>query len=516
KQFCITAERRKSFGAHVRQQMQAQERVQLCSAANGVTDMLLTLSQIPSLGNIKQDDRNCRDLPCLLQLKKEYNSVIRERRALLGDLDNQILELEKKAVKQNQRAVKAKQASSSKDLQKQIETLETCLRNVTVHFHTNMTRNKKLQEEIEDLQMQKEIFGNLYFKLHKELDQLGCQMNTVMEQAMQAYEERMEDLARISDMKERNSKDIVKYNIELQERQCVLDQEARLKSLMCTKFTNRSELEEEAVKKRALKAAQKAKRSQVESFESHQVAYERLLEMAEDRHIDRLLNDLMKMKKKNFACFRYVTELNSELGKIDQRVKDLQSEIMALMMDREHAESSSLHVLKELEEKLNKTTEEANWYEEQYKVGREVLDLQISGMEALCKEINCDTMKIVKQLAENEQNMDLNLKQLFGLIEKKINELLLMESVLRYTAADESDPAQTFVSPLLGGIEVLQEMDLAQLYLLAPTLASTIDIINTVDVPLDRSQLHELVLQSQEESWGNTTDMNKTGRNSVK
>lgn len=46
----------------------------------------------------------------------------------------QILELEKKIVRQNQIAVKVKQANSSKRLQKQIETLEMRLNNVSKHF----------------------------------------------------------------------------------------------------------------------------------------------------------------------------------------------------------------------------------------------------------------------------------------------------------------------------------------------------------------------------------------------
>ena len=46
----------------------------------------------------------------------------------------QILELEKKMARQNRAAVKVKQANSSKQLQKQIETLELHLNNVSKHF----------------------------------------------------------------------------------------------------------------------------------------------------------------------------------------------------------------------------------------------------------------------------------------------------------------------------------------------------------------------------------------------
>ncbi|NWZ50887.1 CCD63 protein, partial [Haliaeetus albicilla] len=515
KQFRIAVQKRKSYGANMKQQMQAQEK-EIESLTQEHKEVSLTLSQITSLRNAMLDDRNCMELQCLLQTKYQYDSLIRDRKALLADLDNQILELEKKIVRENQIAVKVKQANCSKRLQKQIETLEMRLNNVTVHFDTILTRNNKLREEIENLRIQKAILDNFYLKLHKKLDQQRRRMNTAVEQTAQAYEQRMEALARISAMNERHSKDTVQYNVELQEQERVLDQETKLKTFVLTKFTDRSELEEKAKKKKALKVAQRAKRSQGESFESQEVAYKRLLELAEDGDIDRLVNGFIEKEGKNFACFSYATELNNEMEKMQRRIKDLQNEIMALMMDQEDAENSSLHVLKELEEKLMETTEEANRYEDKCKESSKVLGQLKTDMEVLFKEINCDATKIMKQLGENGRITDLNLMQFFGLVEKKANELLLMESILRYTSADDSHPAQPFTNPLLDGTGLLRPMDRAQLCPPPPTLDSNTDAIDTLEVPLDHGQLRQLILQSHEKEWGNATGMGKKGRNGVK
>ncbi|NXF50168.1 CCD63 protein, partial [Oceanites oceanicus] len=515
KQFRIAAEKRKSYGANVRQKMQAQEK-EIESLAREHKEVSLTLSQIMSPRNAMLDDRNCMELQCLLQTKYQYDSLIRDRKALLAELDNQILELEKKIVRQNQIAVKVKQANSSKRRQKQIETLEMRLNNVTVRFDTIMTRNNKLREEIESLRIQKAVLDNFYLKLHQKLDEQRRRMNTAVEQSAQAYEQRTEALARISAMKERHSKDTVQYNVELQERERVLDWETKLKAFTLTKLTDRSELEEEAKKKKALKAAQRAKRRQGESFESQEVAYKRLLELAEDGDIDRLLNGFIEKEGKNFACFTYITELNNEMEKMQRRVKDLQNEITALVTEQEYAKSSSLHVLQELEEKLMETTEEANWYEDRCKESSKVLGQLKSGMEALFKEINCDATKIMKQLGENGQITDLNLMQFFGLVEKKTNELLLTESILRYTSADGSDPAQPFANPLLGGTSLLRVMDRAQLCPPPPTPDDTTDTIDALEVPLDHSELRQLILQSWEKEQGNATSTSKKGRNGIK
>ncbi|NXA17423.1 CCD63 protein, partial [Ibidorhyncha struthersii] len=515
KQFQIAAEKRKSYGANVKQQMQAQEK-EIESLTQEHEEVSLTLSQITSLRNGILDDKSCMEVQCLLQTKYQYDSLIRDRKALLADLDKQILELEKKIVRQNQIAVKVKQANSNKRLQKRIETLEMRLNNVTVHFDTILTRNNKLREEIENLRIQKAILDNFYLKLHRKLDQQKRRMNTAVEQSAQAYEQRMEALARISAMNERHSKDTVQYNVELQERERVLDQETKLKAFTLTRFTDRSELEEQAKKKKALKAAQRDKQSQGESFESREVAYKRLLELAGDGDIDRMLNGFIEKEEKNFACFSYATELNNEMEKMQQRIKGLQDEITALMTNQEYAESSSLHVLQELEEKLRETTEEANWYEDRCRESSRLLGQLKSGTEALFREINCDATNITKQLGENGQITDLNLMQFFALVEKQTNELLLMESILRYMSAEGSHLAQPFANPLLDGTRLLRLMDRARLCPPPPALDGATDAIDALEVPLDHGQLRQLILQSWEKERGNAAGTGKKGRNGAK
>ncbi|NXO56458.1 CCD63 protein, partial [Aramus guarauna] len=510
KQFRIAAEKRKSYCANVRQQMQAQEK-EIESLAQEHEEVILTLRQLLSPRNMMRDDKNCVELQHLLETKYQYDCLIRDRKAVLAELDNQILELEKKLVRQNQRAVKVKQANCSKRMQKQIETLEMRLNNVTVHFDTILTRNKKLREEIESLRIQKGVLDNFYLKLHKKLDQQRSRMNNAIEQAVQAYKQRTETLARISAMEERHCKDTVQYNVELQEQERVRDQENKLKTFMLTKLTDRSDLEEQAKKKKALKAAQRAKQRQGESFETQLVAYKHLAELAEDGNVDQLLNSFIEKEEKNFACFSYIADLNNEMEKMQWKIKDLQNEITALVTDQKYAESNSLHVLKELEERLMETTEEANRHKTRCKESNKALDQLKSDMEALMKGIDCDTTKITKQLGENGHITDLNLMEFFSIMEKKITELLLKESILRYTLTKGSHPAQPFTNPLLGSTGLLRAMDRTRLCPPPPTLDSTTDAIDAFEVPLDHSQLRQLILQSREKEQGNAAGTGKKG-----
>lgn len=54
------------------------------------------------------------------------------------------------------------------------------------------------------------------------------------------------------------------------------------------------------------------------------MAYERLLELAEDGDVDHLVNGFIEKEQKNFACFSYASELNNEMENMQQKIKDLQ------------------------------------------------------------------------------------------------------------------------------------------------------------------------------------------------
>ncbi|NWR67680.1 CCD63 protein, partial [Bucorvus abyssinicus] len=459
------------------------------------------LSQIASPRNAGMDVGKCAEVQCLLQTKSRYNSLIRERKALLDDLENQIVELEKKLVRQDQRTAKVKRVNSSKRLQKRVETLELHLSDVSKHLAALWR-----PQEVKNLQIQKAILDDSYLKLHKKLGQQRKRMKTATEQSTQAYKQRMEALTRSSDLDKRHNKDTVQHNLEMQMQEYGLDHETKLKSFITAKCTDRSELEEQAKRQKALKAAERAQQNQGESFESRKVAHMRLQELAGDRDIDQLVHDFLKREHESFSCFSYITKLTNEIGMMQQRINDLQSEITPIMMEKERAESKKLHVLKELEEKLTETTMEANWYEDTCKKSSKVLGQLKSDIETLFKELGCDATEIMKQLGEKGQITERN-RTWRSLMEKKTTELPLMESLRRYPSDDDSEPAQPFESPLLGSTKLLRVMDPAQLCPSPPALDSTDDAIDAVEVPLDHDQLRRLILQCHQKDQGNAAEV---------
>ncbi|NWV05109.1 CCD63 protein, partial [Ptilonorhynchus violaceus] len=253
------------------------------------------------------------------------DALIKERKALLADLAKQVLELEKKIVKQREITWRVLEAKSHKHLQKKIEILEMRLSHVTVHYNTILTRNNRLREETVSLQIQKAIYDNAYWKLEKQLAEQNKMLNAAIEQATEDYEQWMEDLGRISDIREVRFKETIQYNLRVLERKCALHQETRLKNFFLAKCTDLSGLKEQAKQREGIRgesfeAAERAKQSQRESYE---VAYKQLLEVAEG-DIDNFLEEFLETDRRFFILFGYAVRLNVRNEGLRQKIQEIQ------------------------------------------------------------------------------------------------------------------------------------------------------------------------------------------------
>ncbi|KAF4790528.1 coiled-coil domain containing 63 [Turdus rufiventris] len=484
-QFHHEAYKRKFYDANVWREMQAQEKA-IDDLKQEHRHVTLMLSQMYSPSNVILENRNRMKVQSLLEITMHNDVLIKERKALLADLAKQVVELEKKIVKQRDTNWRMLEAKSHKHLQKKIELLEMNLNHVTVRYNTIMTRNNKLREETVSMQIQKAIYDNSYWKMDEKLVRQNRLLNAAIEQATEDYEQWMEDLGRISDIRSVRYRETIQYNIRLLERKLALEQETRLKNFFLAKCTDLSELKEQARKREALEAAERAKRSQRESYE---VAYKRLLELS-DGDIDDFLEDFIEKDRRFFILFGYAIRLNVRNEGLRQRIQEIEDDMMSVTTEREEAETTQTQVVQELETKITETAEEANRYEKKFKECSKLLRQIQSRVETLLKDLDCDTSVIVKPLGES-------LVPIFGPVENKLKELLLKESLLRYTSVDRTQRSQAFTSPLEGTSKLLWIMDRAKLCPPPPDLESTDP--RTAEVPLDRAQLHQLVIQRQQE-----------------
>ncbi|XP_040587535.1 coiled-coil domain-containing protein 63 isoform X2 [Mesocricetus auratus] len=425
-------------------------------AEQAETTLLLSLVKSPK--NLDLNQKNFMELRFLLQTKGDYEALITSMKVLLGELDDKIVQMERKITSQRQSFLKTKEANNPQKLQKQIHVLETRLNLVTVHFDKMLTSNAQLRKEIEDLLFEKAAYDHVYQQLQRRLQTQKKTMNVAIEQSAQAYEQRVEAMARMAAMKDRQQKDISQYNLEIRELERLYAHETKLKSFLLIKLNDRIEFEEQAKKGEVVKSKKHGKKSKGESFESYEVAHLRLLKLTENGDLNQLMRDFLAKEEKNFARFTYVTELNNDMETMHKKTQRIQDDIINLRSQQQSSHQDTRNILRQMEEKLKKTTEDADIFENRYKEISQTLEHLKTSVEKLFKKINCDATEILGKLGETGKITDINFQQYFAIIEKKTNDLLILESFRRLQDAEgpDIDVPQPFVNPFWGGSALLK------------------------------------------------------------
>ncbi|XP_055261325.1 coiled-coil domain-containing protein 63 [Moschus berezovskii] len=488
---------RKSFNFRSQQKITNQHK-EIKTLQEEQDEITLLLNLIKSSRNLDLNEKNYMELRFLLQTKEDYEALIKSMKLLLAELDEKIVQMEKKIVNQRQIFTKIQEANNPRKLQKQIHILETRLNLITLHFDQMLTTNAKLRKEIEDLRYEKAAYDNVYQHLRRRLLMQKKTMNVAIEQSAQAYEQRLEAMARMAAMKDRQQKDISQYNLEIRELERVYEHETKLKSFLLIKLNDRLEFEEHSKKEEALKAKKSGKKSKGESFESFEVAHLRLLKLTRTGNLNQLIEEFLAKEEKNFARFTYVTELNNDMEMMHKKIERIQNEIMRLRSQQKSSHDDSHSILRELEEKLRKTTEKADMYENNYREISKTLEYLKNSVENLFKKINCDATKILVQLGETGKITDTNLPQYFAIIEKKTNDLLVLESYRRLMEMDvaEAEVQPSFLNPFWGGSALLKPTE--PIKVIPPVFGADpfSDKLDEVEHPLDHSSLRQMVLSN--------------------
>ncbi|KAM4827187.1 coiled-coil domain-containing protein 63 [Thomomys bottae] len=450
-QFRKMVQSRKSFNFRSQQKMARQQReIQNLKAEHD--ELMRMLGLLKSSKNVNLNQKSYTELRTLMQTKQDYESLIQSMKALLADLDSKIVQMEKKITNQKQIFMKIQESNSPRKLQKQIRILEMRLNLVTVHFDTVMSSNTRLRGEIDTLRCEKATYDNVYQQLHKRLLAHKKTMNMAIEQSAQAYRQRVEAMARMTAMKERQQKDIFQFNLEIRELERLYDHENNLKSFLLFKLNDRSEFEEQA-RQEALKARKHVRPKKGESFESYEVAHLRLLKLTPTGDLDQLIEDFVAKEEKNFARFTYLTELNNDMEMVQKKTQQIQDTIIHLRSQQQTTHDNSRVTLKHMEERLKMVTEHANLCEGQQRELSRALERLKGLVEKLFQKIHCDATSIQGHLGETGAITDLNLPQYFAIIEEKTNALLELEAS---RCLQKAEAPSSFVNPFWGGSALLK------------------------------------------------------------
>ena len=368
-----------------------------------------------------------------------YTRKIELEKRRIEELDKQMEIMHKKIWEQRQKmgGVNASR-ENNQAIAKQIQILENRLDKALKRYNEALANNKRLRENIDNLRRERLVFDQIYRKLEKELAEKKKEMARIIEISNKAYEARDAAQSEMSALKAQADKEQEDFEREWKELGKMIEQDRKMKDFMKKEREKLSAQEhrgdmtveqEQSLKKKVLRgnwgiAKDKASiHASMEKVQSYEEAFAKIQAATNITDIDELVTTFINAEDQNFALFNYVNELNGECEKLEEQIADIRSEIEKYKGQGLNTDNQRKKILKDLEERLQRTEAKAEQYEKKYEAAMKTVNALKVGIASIFKKIGCDTPANMELLG-NEGVTEGNMMQYLGIIEQRTNEIL--------------------------------------------------------------------------------------------
>lgn len=386
-----------------------------------------------------------------------YQQKYQAEQQTINELNKEISDLEQSILHQRSEmgGVNANR-ESGQTTQKMIRMLENRLDKANVKFNEALGHNKKLRETIDNLRRDRAVFDGIYNKLQSDLEAKKGEMGKIMDDAMAAYEARIQAQVEMVKLRETGDKETTQFQKEWKNLNRMMEecQKRSMAEQKSAKALNGGSVvddvleEERELKKNLSKATLQVINDKVaiekaeEQVQYYRDAFARIQEETGITDIDTLVQNFEEADKENFRLFNEANNLNKEIERLELQISNVKSQIAKAQGDGFNADTQRKKILDDLQKKLDKTEGKIQFYDEKYSKCLTTVDSLKSGVRdiLLCmnaERVDPDVIERVNSVGINESN----LMEFLAVIEKRTNDL-----IAQYLAHDV-ERANTFVQP---------------------------------------------------------------------
>jgi len=396
-----------------------------------------------------------------------YTRKIELEKRRIEELDKQMEIMHKKIWEQRQKmgGVNASR-ENNQAIAKQIQILENRLDKALKRYNEALANNKRLRENIDNLRRERLVFDQIYRKLEKELAEKKKEMARIIEISNKAYEARDAAQSEMSALKLQADKEQEDFEREWKELGKMIEQDRKMKDFMKKEREKLSQQEhrgdmtveqEQSLKKKVLRgnwgiAKDRASiHASMDKVASYEEAFAKIQAATGITDIDELVTTFINAEDQNFALFNYVNELNGECEKLEEQIADIRSEIEKYKGQGLNTDNQRKKILKDLEERLQRTEAKAEQYEKKYEAAMKTVNTLKVGIKSIFEKIGCNTQANREMLGE-EGVTESNMMQYLGIIEQRTNEILQLYAATqaREGVVDAQGNPLPAVSSILG------------------------------------------------------------------
>ncbi|CAM9405843.1 unnamed protein product [Ascophyllum nodosum] len=395
-----------------------------------------------------------------------YAKKTEQDRRKIQDLDRQIAATQAKVLEHRQKTGGLTASQENNEMiSRQIRTLENKLDKEMVKFNECLAHNKKLRERINMLRRERVVFDNIYKKIEKELHDkkkardagtslsMKAEMAAIINDSTNAYHARDKAQNELMALRQQAEKDRAEFDAEWEELGTLIVEERKLRETLRQQKTERSKDfsligteggmvgngdDEKTMggsnltgtivggtKERVTGTAERPHTSFSQCpEESYKAAFNKIKEATGMTNVSDMVNNFLQAEEKNFSLFNFISDLNSEIERMEVMIADAKTSIDRYKGQGLSTDTQRKKVLRGLEEKLAATEAKADEYECRYQTTMKTINQLKTGIQSIFSRIGAWDNSPVEEMLGNHGVTESNMMQYLGMIEQRTTEIL--------------------------------------------------------------------------------------------
>jgi hypothetical protein len=288
--------------------------------------------------------------------------------------------------------------------------------------------------------MERGRFHERYRKLKKQIAGVKNRMLAVVDHALTTYEGREEAVMKIHMLRERNDKESQQHVLEIKEYQRVFHHDQKLRAFMEVK--NRVREVVERSEERRMRITREKEKQLDELIRQYRKSFAQLLNLAQTKDVETLLNQYLSQEQSNFTSFKYITDLNNETCVLDDAIRKLKEGIELAALKAKRTKKDQTKYLKELNKEFEKNHSKLGDLLVAWDETEDHMNKIIHGVDVIFDLAGCQNAPVIQLLGNRSGILPRNLCLCLKVLEHRIGELQHTKGLLEVKKAILVDKIQ--------------------------------------------------------------------------
>ncbi|XP_077582531.1 taste receptor type 1 member 3 isoform X2 [Stigmatopora nigra] len=418
RQYRIMDADRQAYKIQAQQQMRKQQQeIEKLTAEQ--KEMEHKLSAYNSLSRQKKDKTNAERIKVLQEQRERLDEELEKETQHQRELQKEIssMEIKLKGLRKGNSSTSDIQRSAHRRNEEALCTLENKLQGGLTKFNEQLTKNSRLREDLQTLQIERVRFMRLHDRLLQECKDMRRKISEEIHLSNAAHDARVEAQSKLAMIREKAEKELFQYNTEMRELERVISHECSLKDFITAKYSQKMDQErtESGLKE------QRTKESTDESPDDLNVFFQKIQSVTGEEDPEMMVSRFIQGEDRNFALFNFVNEQNNEAELLREQISQIQEEMKHFQEKALRQEEDYRCSLRDVDERRKQAELQTEDFENRAVILSKTLEEVKKGVSSLVSGVECEMEDAIN---------DNNIMQYLSAVEQKTNQLLNIQTFL--------------------------------------------------------------------------------------